>query len=337
MAGSFCGKCGAEITDPTDAFCRKCGSPLANADMGISQPGQRGAWSTLSGTRWLVIAVPAVILLMIGGIGGMALSLGATHSSILGPFSEGTATATVTPEPTAPQTAAMATSTLTATPAPSQIPTATATVVPRTTSTETVPSPVPPKPVATTPVSYAPVMINGAQAHDASLPLVWKNGQICQDPTQGGTNCYTLAGGVLVKAGDRNYRWLGGTDFVDAGPSAAPTRVPAQVAAPAPPTSPCAQWFTDRRDLGVGNTVTWNWNASKGQRLLVSANVWGTTTDIAIRLWTQGGTLLNDVQINGSGTAELVAPFDGPLHWDIRNSIWNAPETVELSVQTCSR
>lgn len=119
-------------------------------------------------------------------------------------------------------------------------------------------------------------------------------------------------------------------------PAPAPQPTAAPVVVPAAPPAPCVAWLDATYDIPAGGTVTWNWAATKGQRQIVTATVWGPTTSVDARLWTPGGTDLGEVHINGTGTATFVAPFDAALHFDIHNSFWNANETVQVSATGCA-
>lgn len=56
--------------------------------------------------------------------------------------------------------------------------------------------------------------IGGRQVTDTSgFPLVFMtSGELCQDPMQGGTNCY-LAGSAVVRVDTELWSWVGGTEF----------------------------------------------------------------------------------------------------------------------------
>ena len=201
----------------------------------------------------------------------------------------------------------------------------------------------PPASNVVTEVTYPPIIINGNRALDSSgRPLVWKNGQPCQDPAQGGTNCYSPPGGVLVYAGGQPFIWAGGTQFsqpsAPAVPTSAPTLLPAPPPAPVPAPAPmnqCSLFSDQHLDIAPSQTYTWQWIARGGQRMVVSITVWGPSNNVAVRLWSAGGTQLQNTQVNGSGTVEMVAPFDAPLHWDVRNSFWNSSVTVQVHAVVC--
>ncbi|MGE5619074.1 MAG: S1C family serine protease [Sphingomonadaceae bacterium] len=154
-------------------------------------------------------------------------------------------------------------------------------------------------PVSPQGTEYAPVIINGIQARDGSKPLVWINGLPCQDPSQGGTNCYSLAGGTMVRAGGRNYRWLGGTSFVDAGPyptASQPSGQQPPVPQAVPPVSPApaAATLQEAAQLMRSYTIAITTNNGKGSgvslgsgRILTAAHVVTGATNITI--WSVDG------------------------------------------------
>lgn len=121
-------------------------------------------------------------------------------------------------------------------------------------------------------------------------------------------------------------------------PSPTPVPPPPPSAAPAVSQPVCAYQWTQRVTIDGWSSAAWTWTPNAaGNRLRVTAIVYGGDGKVAVRLYDSGGTKLGEQQVVGSGSVDFFAPYADRLKYDVYNYFLSTPKTVEVTVVTCSR